>query len=127
MSSVVVLTTSGSCSSRPPKTKISPVGSVSALAYARGCASPALNAQDDAASLGTTTVGPMTAMKMAANKNACRIPYLELLRDLELLRGERNSSHRHGLPREPGDAFLNEIELHDVDAGLRGHRHLRVH
>src|SRR5260221_1058137 len=69
----------------------------------------------------------MTAMKMAANKNACRIPYSERLRDIELLRGERNSGHRHGLPREPGHAFLHEIDLHDADARLRGHRHLRVH
>src|SRR6266568_3500453 len=110
MSSVVVLTTSGSCSSRPPNTKISPVGSVTALAYARGCASSPLTAQDDAPPFDTTTVGPMTAMKMAANKKACR-----KLPNLSLLRGERNSSHRHGLPREPGHAFLDEIELHDVD------------
>src|SRR5258707_981702 len=61
----------------------------------------------------------MTAMKMAANKNACRIPYLALLR------GERNSGHRDALAPEPRDAFLHHVPVERVGAGSARSRDLR--
>src|SRR5438093_622874 len=113
-SSVFGFVTAASWLSRPPTTRISPVGSATALPNARGCCSLANDVQWMTAPPASGALTHARAPTSAASErtDASRVTARRVtVWSGGSLDGEGHPGRRDPLTAEPGDALLHQIDL----------------